>query len=54
MFTTLYTSKDVVSTSLTGLALMSLAAAVLCFVGLSWSNVRWRGWAETGGAGSPI
>lgn len=42
MFTTLYTSKDVVSTSLTGLALMSLAAAVLCLVGLSWSNERWR------------
>ncbi|MBW3098955.1 bacteriorhodopsin [Pseudohoeflea coraliihabitans] len=42
MFTTLYTSQDVVSTSLTGLALMSVAAALLCFVGLSWSNERWR------------
>jgi hypothetical protein len=42
MFTALYQSKDVVSTSLAGLALMSLAAAAICFVGLSWSNERWR------------
>lgn len=42
MFTTLFLSKDVVSTSLTGLAIMSLAAAILCFLGLSWSNERWR------------
>jgi hypothetical protein len=42
MFTTLYTSQDVVATTLTGLALMSLAAAVICFLGLSWSNERWR------------
>lgn len=42
MFTALYTSKDVVSTSLTGLALMSLAAAVIAFLSLSWSNERWR------------
>jgi hypothetical protein len=42
MFTTLFMSQDVVSTSLTGLALMSLAAAVLCFLGLRWSNERWR------------
>ncbi len=42
MFTTLYASKDVVSTSLTALAMMSLAAAILCFVGMSWSNERWR------------
>lgn len=42
MFTALYQSKDVVPTSLAGLALMSLAAAVICFLGLSWSNERWR------------
>lgn len=42
MFTALYTSKDVVSTSLAGLALMSLAAALICFLALSWSNERWR------------
>lgn len=33
--------KDVVATSLTGLALMGAAAAVL-LLGLSWSNERWR------------
>lgn len=42
MFTALYQSTDVVATSLTGLALMSLAAAVICFLGLSWSHERWR------------
>lgn len=42
MFTALYTSKDVVSTALTGLAMMSFAASILCFLGLSWSNERWR------------
>ncbi|KRS17143.1 bacteriorhodopsin [Roseovarius indicus] len=42
MFTTLYTSADVVASALTGLALMSLASAMICYVGLSWSNERWR------------
>lgn len=42
MFTSLYTSQDVVATALTGLALMSFSAALLCFTGLSWSNERWR------------
>lgn len=42
MFTTLYTSQDVVSTTLVGLALMSLAAAMFSYLGLSWSNERWR------------
>lgn len=42
MFTTLFTSADVVASALTGLGLMSLAAAVICFLGLSWSNERWR------------
>jgi len=42
MFTALYTSKDVVATSLSGLALMSIAVAIICFLSLSWSNERWR------------
>ena len=42
MFTTLFTSADVVASSLSGLAIMSLAAAIICFLGLSWSNERWR------------
>lgn len=42
MFTTLYTSADVVAHTLVGLALMSLAAALIAFLGLSWSNERWR------------
>lgn len=42
MFTALYTSKDVVASALSGLALMSLAAALICFLSLSWSNERWR------------
>lgn len=42
MFTTLFTSADVVASSLTVLALMSFAAAIICFLGLSWSNERWR------------
>jgi sensory rhodopsin len=42
MFTALYSSKDVVATSLSGLAIMSLAVAVICFLSLSWSNERWR------------
>ena len=42
MFTNLFTSADVVASSLTGLALMSFAAAIICFLGLSWSNERWR------------
>lgn len=42
MFTALYTSKDVVATALSGLALMSIATAMICFLSLSWSNERWR------------
>ncbi|MCR9069849.1 MAG: bacteriorhodopsin-like [Rhodobacteraceae bacterium] len=42
MFTHIYSSSDVVSTTLTGLALMSFASAVIAFLGLSWSNERWR------------
>jgi len=42
MFTALFTSKEVVATTLTGLALMSLGAALLCFLAMSWSNERWR------------
>jgi sensory rhodopsin len=42
MFTALYTSKDVVPTALAGLGLMGLAAAMICLLGLSWTNERWR------------
>ena len=42
MFTALYTSQDVVATALSGLALMSVATALICFLSLSWSNERWR------------
>lgn len=42
MFTALFTSTDVVATSLAAMALMSLATSVICFQGLSWSNERWR------------
>lgn len=42
MFTTLYTSADMVASTLTALAMMSLSAAIVCFLGLSWSSERWR------------
>jgi len=42
MFTALYYSKDVVATSLTGMAMMSIAVTVICFLSLSWSNEKWR------------
>jgi len=42
MFISLFTSADVVASALTGLALMSFATSLICFVGLSWSNERWR------------
>lgn len=42
MFTTIYTSTDVVAHTLVGLALMSFAAALIAFLGHSWSNERWR------------
>ena len=42
MFTALYTSKDVVATALSGLALMSIATTLICFLSLSWSSERWR------------
>jgi bacteriorhodopsin len=42
MFGVLYTSQDVVSSALTGALLATLSTAILCFLGLSWSNERWR------------
>lgn len=42
MFTTIYTSTDVVAHTLVGLALMSFAAALIAFLGQSWCNERWR------------
>jgi sensory rhodopsin len=42
MFGVLYTSQDVVSSAMTGALLMTLSTAILCFLGLSWSNEKWR------------
>ena len=42
MFGVLYTSQDVVSSAMTGALLMTFSTAILCFLGLSWSNDKWR------------
>ncbi len=42
MFGVLYTSQDVVSSAMTGALLMTFSTAILCFLGLSWSNEKWR------------
>lgn len=42
MFAVLYQSQDVVSSAFAGLLIMSLATALLCFLGLSWTNEKWR------------
>ena len=42
MFATLYTTQDVVSSALASALLATFAAAMLCFLGLSWVNERWR------------
>lgn len=42
MFGTLYTSQDVVSSALAGALLATFATAALCFLGLSWTNEKWR------------
>lgn len=39
---TLYLSSDIVSTSLSAAMVATLAAAALCFLGLSWTSDRWR------------
>ena len=42
MFGHLYTSQDVVSSSLGAALLATFSTAVLCFLGLSWTSERWR------------
>lgn len=42
MFGTLYTSQDVVSSALAAALLATFATAALCFLGLSWTNEKWR------------
>lgn len=42
MFGHLYTSQDVVSSSFAMSLLATFSTAVLCFLGLSWTNERWR------------
>lgn len=42
MFGALYTSQDVVSSAFAGALLATFATAILCFLGLSWSNEKWR------------
>jgi len=42
MFGTLFTTQDVVSSAFAGALLATLSTAVLCFLGLTWINERWR------------
>lgn len=42
MFGALYTTQDVVSSAYAGALLATFSTAILCFLGLSWSNERWR------------
>lgn len=42
MFGTLFTTQDVVSTAFAGALLATFSTAILCFLGMSWSNERWR------------
>ena len=42
MFGALYTSQDVVSSAFAGALLATFSTAILCFLGLSWSNEKWR------------
>ena len=42
MFTAFYTSAEMVAFTLTSLAMLSFAAAIISFLGLSWSNESWR------------
>jgi ABC-type uncharacterized transport system permease subunit len=39
---TLYQSADIVSTSLTTAIVATLAAGLLCALGLSWTSDKWR------------
>jgi sensory rhodopsin len=42
MFGVLYTSRDVVSSAYAGTLIATFSTAVLCFLGLSWTDERWR------------
>ena len=42
MLGSLYTTQDVVSSANAGAMLMTFSAAMLCFLGLSWVDERWR------------
>jgi sensory rhodopsin len=42
MFGTFFTSQDVVSSAFAGALLATISTAILCFLGLSWVNERWR------------
>lgn len=42
MFATLFTSQDVVSTAYSAALLATFSTAMLCFLGLSWINEKWR------------
>jgi sensory rhodopsin len=42
MFGVLYTSRDVVSSAYAGTLIATFSTAVLCLLGLSWTEARWR------------
>ena len=42
MFGTLFMTQDVVSTAFAGALLATFSTAILCFLGLTWTNERWR------------
>ncbi|WP_234186767.1 bacteriorhodopsin-like [Shinella sp. NM-101] len=42
MFGALFTSQDVVSSAYAGVLVATFSTAILCFLGLSWVNEKWR------------
>ncbi len=42
MFGTLYTTQDVVSSAYAAALLATFSTAILCFLGLAWTNEKWR------------
>ncbi|MEY4697404.1 MAG: hypothetical protein RIT14_1832 [Pseudomonadota bacterium] len=42
MFGALYSTQDVVSSSYAAALLATFSTAILCFLGLSWTNDKWR------------
>lgn len=42
MFGALFTSHDVVSSAYSAALLATFSTAILCFLGLTWSNEKWR------------